>query len=131
MTRISKASTRDLRDEFSFLRSLFRFSRCAMYSVALESTVAWSCCQGGSPSTAMEILTLLSLCAGVKPCRSSSISSPFESLLLITRSEGTESRSTAILSLRFVRYRFSIMLCAVFLIGGCLLLLLPDGLSSS
>ena len=35
----------------------------------------------------------------------------------MTRKLGTESRNAAILSLRFVRYRFSIMLCAVFLIG--------------
>lgn len=36
----------------------------------------------------------------------------------MTLNEGTESRSAAILSLRFVRYRFSIILCAVFLTGG-------------
>lgn len=46
------------------------------------------------------------------------MSSPREFFLLITLNEGTESRSAAILSLRFVRYRFSIMLCAVFLTGG-------------
>jgi hypothetical protein len=41
MTRISKASTRDLREAFSFWRYLLRFSRWAMYSVALERTVAF------------------------------------------------------------------------------------------
>ena len=41
MTRISKASTRALRDEFSLARYLLRFSRWAMYSVALERTVAF------------------------------------------------------------------------------------------
>lgn len=68
------------------------------------------------------MLTLLSLCAGVRPCKSSWYSSPLEFFFDITRNEGTESRSAAILSLRFVRYRFSIMLCAVFLTG----LALPD-----
>jgi len=42
MTRISKASTRDLSAAFSFVRYLLRFSRWAMYSVALDSTVAYT-----------------------------------------------------------------------------------------
>lgn len=62
--------------------------------------------------------------------RSSSISWPREFFLLMTRRLGTESRSAAILSLRFVRYRFSIMLCAVFL-TGCPLRVVGGGLSSS
>jgi hypothetical protein len=41
MTRISKASMRDLSAAFSFVRYLLRFSRCAMYSVAFERTVAF------------------------------------------------------------------------------------------
>ena len=40
MTRISKASTRLFSAAFSLTRYRFRFSRCAMYSVALERTVA-------------------------------------------------------------------------------------------
>src|SRR5690242_287854 len=86
----------------SSVRRLLRFSRCLMYSVALESTVA-----------------LFSLCAGVRPSRSSGSSSssvPFGRDM--TRRLGTLSRNAAILSFRLVRYRFSIMLCAVFL-GGC------------
>ncbi len=48
----------------------------------------------------------------------------------MTRSDGTESLKAAILSLRFVRYRFSIMLWAVFLTGGWRPLV-GGGLSSS
>src|SRR5215469_8439063 len=79
-----------------------------MYSVALDNTVA-----------------LFNLWAGASPSRSSSSSSssPFPERV-ITRRLGTLSRRAAILSLRLVRYLFSIMLCAVFLIG-CF----DDGLS--
>ncbi len=66
-----------------------------------------------------EIITLFSLCAASKPCRSSSTTSPLEFFLSATRRLGTLSRRAAILSLRFVRYLFSIMLCAVFFTGGC------------
>jgi len=69
-----------------------------MYSVAFDNTVA-----------------LFNLCAGVNPCKSSTLSP----LFVMTLKLGTESLSAAILSLRFVRYLFSIMLCAVFLTGGC------------
>src|SRR6266581_2952579 len=76
-----------------------------MYSVAFDSTVA-----------------LLSLCAGVRPSRSSgsSSSSPLPLPWDIIRRLGTLSRKAAILSFRLLRYLFSIMLWAVFLTGGCL-----------
>lgn len=40
MTKISNASTRLFKLEFSFIKNRFRFSRCAIYSVALLKTVA-------------------------------------------------------------------------------------------
>lgn len=117
MTSISKPSTLFLNDEFSLANDRFFLSRWAMYSVAL-----------------LKIVALLSLCAGVTPPRSSSMSSPASALIssiifvelltsssacsslwTITRRAGTLSRRAAILSFRLVRYRFSIMLCAVFL----------------
>ena len=64
-------------------------------------------------------VALLSLWAGVRPCSSSLssvVSSPL-ALLDMIRKLGTLSLRAAILSLRFVRYLFSIMLCAVFLTG--------------
>ena len=62
--------------------------------------------------------TLFNLFAGVRPCRSSITSSPRAFVFVATRKLGTLSLSAAILSFRFVRYRFSIMLWAVFLTGG-------------
>lgn len=64
-------------------------------------------------------VALFSLCAGVNPCNSSRspvVSSP-RALFDSTRKLGTLSRSAAILSFKFVLYRFSIMLWAVFLTG--------------
>jgi hypothetical protein len=75
------------------------FSKCLIYSVALASTVA-----------------LLSLCAGVRPSRSSESSFPLGRDIALRL--GTLSRSSAILSFRLLRYRFSMTLCDVFLIGG-------------
>lgn len=42
MSRISNASTLLFRLAFSFVRCLFLFSKCAMYSVALARTVAYA-----------------------------------------------------------------------------------------
>jgi hypothetical protein len=115
--RISNASTLDFRPAFSFMKARFRFSRWAIYSVALASTVAYVLLAWLLLRSQKNKLALLSLWAGVKPSRSSSIASPLEFFFVTTLKLGTLSLSAAILSFKFVRYRFSIMLCAVFFNG--------------
>ena len=81
---------------FSSSRRLFLVSRCLMYSTAFVSTDA-----------------LFSLLVGASPSRFSS-SLPARSspacVFLSTRRLGTLSRSSAIFSLRFARYLFSMTL---------------------
>ena len=60
------------------------------------------------------IVALFSLCAGASPSRSSP-SSPSRP---IARNAGTLCLSSMILSLRLLRYRFSMTLCEVFFTGG-------------
>lgn len=92
-----------------------------MYSVALLNTceVSVSLCFAGQCTCRKPTVALFSLCAGVRPWSSSLssvVSSPL-ALLDSTRRLGTLSRSAAILSFKLVLYRFSIILCAVFLTG--------------
>ena len=82
-----------------------------MYSVAFDKIVAyqvrlvWIPKYDDLESYVGVKFTLFNLCAGVKPCKSSSpfISSSSSSCFDITRRLGTESLSSAILSFRLLR----------------------------
>lgn len=91
-----------------------------MYSVAFESTVALFSFGCGSLRE-LDGGVSMPLCSAGDMETELDLDEDLEDLPAASaarRREGTESRNAVILSLRLVRYRFSIMLCAVFF-GAC------------